>query len=390
LGRHVDADHGAAGPHLPRGKKGVEASAAAEIEHGLPCAQGGDGLRVATTQPHVGPFRRLGELVGGVAQRQARAWGRSTAARGTAHSSVAFRHLAVVIANSIANFILRLRHCRPRVRKDGRLLGWTQEIVKTLHEAGFPGQGRFLESIRLWSTSWIYELLRTVGALHHQEAVMSRSTEELSAAILDYWFSSLDDAALLDRQVEPFRTCFQRWYGKQPAIDEEIRTRFEPVLLAITRDGRGWDQQVADWQRAPLGLLALVILLDQFPRNMYRDSARMYAFDHLALSVTTLAIRDYEARPLSLVQRMFLYVPLMHVEDLTLQQAMVARFESLAALAAERSPENKNFFAFALEYARKHREVVETFGRFPHRNVILGRPSTAAELEFLQQAGSSF
>ena len=219
---------------------------------------------------------------------------------------------------------------------------------------------------------------------------MSSSAEQRSQAILDYWFSSLDDAALLDREVEPFRTCFARWYGKQPAIDDEIRTRFEPILLSVTRDGRAWDQQVADWQRAPLGLLALVILLDQFPRNMYRDSARMYAYDHLALSVVTVAIREYEKQPLTLVQRMFLYVPLMHVEDLTLQQAMVARFESLAALAAERSPQNKGFFAFALEYARKHRQVIETFGRFPHRNLILGRPSTTAELEFLQQPGSSF
>jgi uncharacterized protein (DUF924 family) len=219
---------------------------------------------------------------------------------------------------------------------------------------------------------------------------MSTSAEELSRAILNYWFSSLDDAAPLDRQAEPFRTCFARWYGKQPAIDEEIRTRFEPVLLAATRDGRLWDEEVASWQRAPSGLLALVLLLDQFPRNMYRDSARMYAYDDLALSVTTIAIREYETRPLSLVQRMFLYVPLMHVENLTLQQAMVARFEGLAALAAVRSPKNVSFFEFALEYARKHREVIEKFGRFPHRNAILGRHSTAAELEFLERDGSSF
>ncbi len=219
---------------------------------------------------------------------------------------------------------------------------------------------------------------------------MSLISEEFPRAILDYWFSSLDDAAALDRQVDPFRTCFARWYGKQPAIDAEIRTRFEPVLLAVTRDGRGWDQEVANWRRSPLGLLALLLLLDQFPRNMYRDSARMYAYDDLALSVAAVAIPEYEAQPLSLVQRMFLYVPLMHVENLTLQQAMVARFEGLAALAAERSPHNASFFGFALEYARKHRQVVESFGRFPHRNVILGRPSTAPELEFLQQDGSSF
>jgi uncharacterized protein (DUF924 family) len=213
---------------------------------------------------------------------------------------------------------------------------------------------------------------------------------EVSQAILEYWFSSLDDGVVLDRQSEPFSTCFARWYGKQPAIDQEIRARFEPVLLAVTKDGARWDREVAAWQQAPLGLLALVVLLDQFPRNMYRDSARMYAHDELALSVTALAIREYEARPLTLVQKMFLYVPLMHSENLTLQQAMVARFESLVEQAELRSPQNKAFFEFALDYARRHLRVVETFGRFPHRNAILGRTSTSAELEFLEQAGSSF
>lgn len=213
---------------------------------------------------------------------------------------------------------------------------------------------------------------------------------EISRAILEYWFSSLDDAVLLDRRSEPFASCFARWYGKQPAIDDEIRARFEPALLAATKDGARWDREVAAWQQAPLGLLALVILLDQFPRNMYRDSSRMYAHDDLALSVTTLAIREYEERPLSLVQRMFLYVPLMHAENLTLQQAMVTRFESLVELAALRSPRNQEFFEFALDYARRHRQVIETFGRFPHRNAILGRASTPAEIEFLKRDGSSF
>lgn len=218
---------------------------------------------------------------------------------------------------------------------------------------------------------------------------MGTSTEELSRTILDYWFSSIDDATPLD-EVEPFRGCFARWYGKQVAIDDEIRMQFEPALLAATGDGRRWDEELTRWQSAPLGLLSLVILLDQFPRNMYRDSARMYAHDDLALSVTTLAIREYEARPLSLVQRMFLYVPLMHVENLTIQQAMVARFESLLALATERSPQNVGFYKFALQYAVRHRDVVEQFGRFPHRNEILGRQSTAAELEFLQRDDSRF
>ena len=219
---------------------------------------------------------------------------------------------------------------------------------------------------------------------------MSASIRELSQEILDYWFSSLDDTTTLDRQVEPFRTCFARWYGKEPAIDDEIRTRFEPALVAATRDGGRWDREVADWQRAPLGLLSLVILLDQLPRNMYRGSARMYTHDALALGVTTLAIREYEAQPLSLVQRLFLYVPLMHVESATLQQQMVARFESLAASATAQSPHNTGFFEFALQYARRHRDVVETFGRFPHRNAILGRTSTPQELEFLKRDDANF
>lgn len=213
---------------------------------------------------------------------------------------------------------------------------------------------------------------------------------QISQQILEYWFASLDDTVSLDRRSEPFSTCFARWYGKQPAIDAEIRSRFERALLAATRDGAAWERELADWRRAPMGLLALVILLDQFPRNMYRDSARMYAYDELGLSVTTLAIREYEEHPLSLVQRMFLYVPLMHSENLTIQQAMVARFESLVALAASRSPRNVEFFEFALDYARRHRQVVETFGRFPHRNAILGRASTPPELEFLKSDGSSF
>ncbi len=219
---------------------------------------------------------------------------------------------------------------------------------------------------------------------------MSTSREESARAILEYWFSSLDDTTSLDRQVEPCRTCFTRWYGKDPAVDAEIRGRFEPVLLAATRDGRGWDDEVEAWRRAPGGSLALVILLDQFPRNMYRETARMYAYDDLALSVATLAARQDAAASLSLIQQSFLYLPFMHVENLTLQQAMVAKYENLVRLAGERSPGNVGYFAYALEYAVKHRDIVASYGRFPHRNAILGRTSTPAEIEFLTQEGSSF
>jgi uncharacterized protein (DUF924 family) len=216
------------------------------------------------------------------------------------------------------------------------------------------------------------------------------NVEDRARSILEYWFSSLDDTSILDRTTEPFATCFARWYGKRPEIDDEIRARFESDLKLVTSSGSRWDDELAAWSRVPNGPLALVILLDQLPRNMYRDTAGMYAHDPLALATASIAIREYETAPLSLVQRMFLYVPLMHAENLTLQQAMVRRFSDMVELSAVKSPPNRDFFAFALDYAKRHRDVIATFGRFPHRNAVLGRRDTEAEKAFLQSDNARF
>jgi uncharacterized protein (DUF924 family) len=208
--------------------------------------------------------------------------------------------------------------------------------------------------------------------------------------VLDYWFATLDDDAPLDPEREPFHTCYARWYGKTAEVDAEVRARFEPVLLRVTHDGARWERELDAWRGVPRGLLALVILLDQFPRNMYRDTPRMYAHDGLALATATLAARELDEAELPLVHRMFLHVPFMHVENATLQQAMVRRFEQLAELAAVRSPSNLRFFEMALRSARRHCEVVEQFGRFPHRNEILGRRSTSEELAFLEGTDARF
>ncbi|GMV13700.1 MAG: hypothetical protein AMXMBFR56_19240 [Polyangiaceae bacterium] len=216
--------------------------------------------------------------------------------------------------------------------------------------------------------------------------VMTTKPNELqhAATILQYWFSTLDDAAPLDRAAEPFRTCYRRWYGKDPATDADIRTRFEPVLRETTADGRRLDDVMAAYRSAPYGLLALVILLDQLPRNMYRDTPRMYSHDPLALAVSLAAIREYEHdEELPTVRRMFLYVPLMHVESSTIQEYMLAKFEALVERARTRSPQNLGFFELARDYARRHVEVVAKFGRFPHRNAILSRKTTPAEEAFL-------
>lgn len=208
--------------------------------------------------------------------------------------------------------------------------------------------------------------------------------EDHTTTLLQYWFSTLDDAARLERGEEPFQGCYQRWYGKDPAIDAEIRRRFEPLLLETVEDGRRLDGVIEAFRKVPRGLLALVVLLDQLPRNMYRDTARMYAHDPLALVVARTAIREYaDDATLPLVQRMFLYVPLMHVENVTLQEHMLGLFDGLVERAQARSPQNQPFFQHARDYARRHVDVVARFGRFPHRNEILGRRSTAEESAFL-------
>ncbi|MFZ5895472.1 MAG: DUF924 family protein [Myxococcota bacterium] len=207
---------------------------------------------------------------------------------------------------------------------------------------------------------------------------------ERAGEILEYWFGSLRDDSKLEQQVEPFQTCYARWYGKREAIDAEIRTRFERDLLDVTSAGASWFDTVDAWEAAPNGLLALTILLDQFPRNMYRNTTRMYDCDPLALMVASRAIRDKRYAELPLVHQMFLRVPFMHIENLTIQQFMLGQFKTLAEQSETRSPHNVQFFRFALRFAERHLEVIQKYGRFPHRNVILGRTPTPQELEYMQ------
>lgn len=195
---------------------------------------------------------------------------------------------------------------------------------------------------------------------------------------------------MLNREAEPFATYFVRWYGKNPKVDAEIKAEFEGDLLAVTQDGRQWDATVREWAAQPQGLLALTLLLDQIPRNIYRNSAAMYTHDALGLLVSDLARAEPSADKLPLTHQMFLAVPLMHVESVTIQQRMMTEFERFVELAKTRSPQNVGFYKFALDFGRRHLEVVEKYGRFPHRNELLGRTSTEAELEFLKNSDAYF
>ncbi len=135
------------------------------------------------------------------------------------------------------------------------------------------------------------------------------------------------------------------------------------------------------------GWLALLLVLDQFPRNLYRNDPRAWAADAVAQRVALSGLARGDDRQLPAVQRVFAYLPLEHAEDSALQQRSVALFESLLAEAEpERRPEFENY----LDYARRHREVIARFGRFPHRNAALGRPDTPEEKRYLARPGAGF
>jgi uncharacterized protein (DUF924 family) len=164
------------------------------------------------------------------------------------------------------------------------------------------------------------------------------------------------------------------WFSKDPSFDQEIHTRFLSV----------YEQAAAGkldfWQETAAGALALVLVLDQFPRNLFRNQPQSFATDEKALAVTQGAIAREFDQVLSPVQRWFLYLPLMHSEDLADQNQCVELFDSL-----KDDPDVESG-----TYAVRHRDVIEQFGRFPHRNRILGRTNTPEEAEFLKQPGSSF
>jgi len=171
------------------------------------------------------------------------------------------------------------------------------------------------------------------------------------------------------------------WFGKSAANDREVTERFSDTLLAATAG------HLDHWAHTSRGRLALVIVLDQFPHHIHRNQPQSFATDPQALALSLSALKDGEDRQLAAIERVFLYLPLEHAESNAMQDLSVSLFEKLAHEAAD---DERTLFDGFLDYARQHRDVVARFGRFPHRNEILGRPSTAAEIEFLKQPGSRF
>ena len=184
--------------------------------------------------------------------------------------------------------------------------------------------------------------------VHHSPAASA-------PAVLQFWFDEVGK---------------DRWFAKSPELDAEIERRFEPVRTAVLRSG------AKEWRDTPEHLLAAIILLDQFSRNVHRGSAKAFAGDALALELTNLALDRGWDKGMLPARQQFLLMPLMHSEKLADQQRSVSEFERLGE-------EN------ALNYARLHLDQIKRFGRFPGRNAALGRRTTDAEQEALD-AGAAF
>ena len=192
--------------------------------------------------------------------------------------------------------------------------------------------------------------------------------------VLDFWFAPAAPTAGDGGSPGAFPTR-REWFHKDPAFDAVIRDRFGAVIAEALAGGLG------DWCATARGTLARVLVLDQFTRNAFRDTPTAFAGDARALATAKDAIARGHDRVLAPVERWFLYMPVQHSESAEDQDRSVALFGALARETGLTEP---------VDWVERHAAVVRRFGRFPHRNAILGRTSSAEETEFLRTPGSRF
>lgn len=254
--------------------------------------------------------------------------------------------------------------------ESGRLIITHTIIDPALRGRGLAGQ--MVEHVLAWL---VPQGLQLVAACSYAAQYLQRHPRWLRLCesvevqrVLNFWFGPLNSAD--DDQLR------QAWFVKREAFDQEIALHFGAPVDEAVAGG------LQDWERTALGSLALILLLDQFTRNMFRQQARAFAGDARALRLALALLDSGSAQALPSLQRWFVLMPLEHAEDLALQRRCVAEFEALTA----EDPR----LGGALDYARKHFEVIARYGRFPHRNAALDRHSTAAELDYLNQPGAGF
>jgi uncharacterized protein (DUF924 family) len=198
---------------------------------------------------------------------------------------------------------------------------------------------------------------------------------ETPDSVLEFWFGTETDEKLIAEKQGPL------WWKKKPEVDRLIKDRFAATTQLAAEGG------LTEWLQHRHGRLALILLTDQFPRNMYRDTPQAFDYDHLARQWCRSGLADGSHLQLNAAQRIFFYLPLEHSEFLEDQRQSVGLYTQLVeGLPADKRAD----FAGYIDYAQRHHDIVRRFGRFPHRNRILGRESTEAELTFLTERGSSF
>jgi uncharacterized protein (DUF924 family) len=190
-----------------------------------------------------------------------------------------------------------------------------------------------------------------------------------------FWFAdTVEDPHAADERRD-------LWFRCSPAFDDEIRERFGSTIAQAARG------ELSGWECAPRSCVSLVIVLDQFPRNAYRNTVTAFASDHLGLALTRRAIVARYVDRLSTVECAFLLMPYQHAENVAAQREGIVHFERMTAAAP---PQWRPFAENTLQFARRHLEIIERFGRFPHRSAVLGRSSTPAEQAYLDSKPDTF
>ncbi|KGJ87506.1 DUF924 family protein [Thalassotalea sp. ND16A] len=188
--------------------------------------------------------------------------------------------------------------------------------------------------------------------------------------IIDFWFGKIEQELSAAKKN-------QLWYLSTAQDDATITRQFEHLYE------RALQGQLNCWSETAKGTMALIIVLDQLPRNMYRGTDKAFKSDHLALQYCLLGLAKGYDKQLSLVERSFFYHPLEHAEDINMQQRCVVEFQRLQQ--EYQGEKQRQFIRSSLEFAKLHLDIIEQFGRFPYRNQVLGRVSTAEEIEFIEK-----
>jgi len=204
--------------------------------------------------------------------------------------------------------------------------------------------------------------------------------KEIIDKILNYWFYQINENTILRKE----ELAVGRWFIKSEQTDAEIKEMFEGELEKAKKG------EYDSWKDSLEGRLALVILFDQFSRNIYRDKLQAFESDQPALELCLLSIADGFDQKYKLYERSFIYMPLMHSEDIKIQEKSLDMFEKLVHQAEDNNVKNVEYYKYNLIYAERHYDVIRKYKRFPHRNAIFERESTAKEKEYLRQPGSGF